>query len=108
MFSANINFIFVFLIIASAVFYFYFKTRQFRTRQVFPIRKKMYASMSGASLGGLLFFFGINQLILFNGLATYVVAALFIILGAYVGIFNYRAFRHYKRFVDEETELNEN
>ena len=108
MFSANVNFICVFLIIASAVFYFYFKTRQFRTRQVFPIRKKMYASMAGASLGGLLLFFGINQLILFNGIATYVIAAIFMILGVYVGIFNYRAFQHYKRFVDEETLLNEN
>jgi hypothetical protein len=108
MFSANINFIFVFLIIASAVFYFYFKTRQFRTRQVFPIRKKMYASMAGASLGGLLLFFGINQLILFDGIATYVIAAIFMLLGVYVGIFNYRAFKHYKRFVDEETLLNEN
>ncbi len=86
-----INFIFVFFIIASAVFYFYFKTRQFRTRQVFPIRKKMYASMSGASLGGLLLFFGVNQLVLFDGITTYIIAALFILLGAYVGIFNFRA-----------------
>lgn len=106
--SDTIHFIVVFLIIASAVFYFYFKTRQFRTRFVFPIRKKMYASMAGAALGGLLFFFGINQLILFDGTVTYVVAAIFIALGAYVGMFNYRAFKHYKRFVDEETELNEN
>lgn len=106
--STNIHFIFVFMIIASAVFYFYFKTRQFRTRQIFPIRKKMYASMAGASLGSLLLFFGLNQLILFDGVTTYVIAAIFIILGAYVGIFNYRAFKHYKQFVDEETELNEN
>jgi hypothetical protein len=104
----SINFIFVFLIIASAVFYFYFKTRQFRTRQVFPIRKKMYASMSGASLGGLLLFFGLNQLVLFNGITTYVIAALFIVFGAFVGIYNFRAYKHYRSFVDEETKLNEN
>jgi protein-S-isoprenylcysteine O-methyltransferase Ste14 len=108
MLSANINFIIVFLIIASAVAYFYFKTRQFRTRQVFPIRKKMYASMAGAALGGLLLFFGVNQLVLFDGITTYVISGLFILLGAYVGIFNFRAFKHYKRFVEEETELNEN
>ena len=76
MLSANINFIIVFLIIASAVLYFYFKTRQFRTRQVFPIRKKMYASMAGAALGGLLLFFGVNQLILFDGITTYVICGL--------------------------------
>jgi hypothetical protein len=104
----TINFIFVFLIIASAVFYFYFKTRQFRTRSIFPIRKKMYASMSGASLGGLLLFFGLNQLMLFDGVTTYIIAALFIVFGAYVGIFNYKAYKHYRSFVDEETKLNDN
>ena len=104
----TINFIFVFFIIASAVFYFYFKTRQFRTRSIFPIRKKMYASMSGASLGGLLLFFGLNQLMLFDGITTYIIAALFIVLGAYVGIFNYNAYKHYRSFVDEETKLNDN
>jgi Ca2+/Na+ antiporter len=108
MLSLNLNFFLVFIIVASAVFYFYFKTRQFRTRQVFPIRKKMYASMAGASLGGFLFAFGINQLLLFAGIATYVIAALFILFGAFVLIFNFKAFKHYKRFVDEETELNEN
>ncbi|MBE1554399.1 YtpI family protein [Sporosarcina limicola] len=102
------NFIFVCLIIVSAVFYFYFKTRQFRTSHMFPIRKKMYASMAGYSLGGLLLFFGINQLILFSGLATYVIATIFIVFGAYVLIYNYRTYQHYKRFVAEETELNKN
>lgn len=108
MLSANVNFFLVFLIIACAVFYFYFKTRQFRTRQVFPIRKKMYASMAGASLGGLSLFYGINQLILFDGIITYIIVAVFIAVGAYVGIFNYRAYKHYRSFVDEETKLNEN
>ncbi len=108
MLKSNLNFILVFLVVASAVFYFYFKTRQFRTKQVFPIRKKMYASMAGASLGGLLFAFGINQLLLFNGMTTYVIAAVFILLGCFVLVFNFRAVKHYKRFVDEETTLNEN
>ncbi|CAM3153238.1 YtpI family protein [Filibacter tadaridae] len=104
----KLNLIFVFLIIVAAVFYFYFKTRQFRTRHMFPIRKKMYASMSGASLGGLLISFGFNQLVLFNGVTTYIIAAIFILLGAYVLVFNFRAYKHYKHFVDEETDLNAN
>ncbi|WP_342505433.1 YtpI family protein [Sporosarcina sp. FSL K6-2383] len=103
-----LNFILVFLIIASFVFYFYFKTRQFRTKSVFPIRKKMFASMAGSSLGTLLLFFGINQLILFSGIVTYVIAALFIGLGAYVAIFNFKAYKHYLSFVDEENKLNKN
>lgn len=108
MLSLNLNFIFVFLIIACGVFYFYFKFKQVRTRQQFPIRKKMYASISGAALGGLLVSFGINQLILFDGVITYAIAAIFILFGAYVFTFNFRAHKHYKQFVDEEMELNDN
>lgn len=104
----TINFILVFFIIASAVFYFYFKTRQFRTRSLFPIRKKMYASMSGASLGGLLLFFALNQLMLFDGITTYIIATLFVLFGVYIGIFNFKAYKHYRSFVDEEKKLNDN
>lgn len=89
------------------MFYFYFKTRQFRTTYVLPIRKKMYASIAGTFLGALLLFFGLNQLIADNKLATYVVAAIFVLLGLYVITFNYRAYKHYKQFVKEEAELNE-
>lgn len=102
-----LNYILVLFIIISFVFYFYFKTKQFRTTRMLPIRKKMYASMAGSSLGGLLFFFGINQLVLFDKLATYIVAAIFIVLGLYVIVFNYRAYKHYKQFVEEEAKLNE-
>ena len=72
--------------------YFIFTSKLGNSAQahVFPIRKKMYASMAGASLGGLLLFFGLNQLMLFDGITTYIIAALFILLGAYVGIFNYQ------------------
>ncbi|MDN4607301.1 YtpI family protein [Sporosarcina highlanderae] len=104
----TINFFLVFFIVASGVFYFYFKTRQFRTSYVFPIRKKMFASKAGSFLGGLLLFFGINQLILFQGTTTYLVSGLFIVFGAYIIFFNTKATKHYKQFVDEETRLNEN
>ncbi|MGN7409309.1 MULTISPECIES: YtpI family protein [unclassified Sporosarcina] len=102
----TLNFVLVFFIIASAVFYFYFKTRQFRTSQVFPIRKKMFSSKAGMFLGLLLVFFGINQLLLFGGVTTYVISGIFIVLGGYVSIFNWKAVRYYNQFVDEETELN--
>lgn len=104
----TLNFFLVFFIIASGVFYFYFKTRQFRTSQVFPIRKKLFASQAGIYLGTLLFFFGINQLVLLNGSITYVVGALFILFGSYVIMYNFKASKHYKQFIDEETELNTN
>ncbi len=101
-----INFLVVFGIVASGVIYFVFKTRQFRTDRLFPIRKKAYASMAGTALGSLLIFFGINQLLIFDGTITYIVSAIFILFGGYVTIFNFNAQKHYKRFVAEERELN--
>ena len=62
--------------------------------------------MAGASLGGLLLFFGINQIILFDEVVNYIVAAIFIALGLYVLIVNYRGYAHYKKFVVEEAEIN--
>lgn len=102
----TLNFILVFLIIASGVFYFYFKTRQFRTSQVFPIRKKMFAAKAGTFLGFMLVTFGLNQLLIFNGVLTYVVSGVFVLLGGYVSIFNWKAMKHYEQFTDEENELN--
>ncbi|MHA6260663.1 YtpI family protein [Sporosarcina sp. CAU 1771] len=101
------NLFLVFVVIASAVFYFYFKLRQFRTTRVLPIRKKMYASMAGIYLGTLLIFFGLNQFTLDIGITRYIIAAIFIPIGVYVSIFNYRASKHYKQFIEEEARINE-
>lgn len=100
--------VFTFLTIFSVVFYFYFKTKQFRTPYVLPIRKKMFASMASVALGILLISFGLNQIFLFDKWVIYVVSALFIALGLYVSIFNFRAAKHYQKFVIEEAEINEN
>lgn len=99
--------IFVFLTILSLVFYFYFKMRQFRTTYLLPIRKKMFASMASVALGLFLVFFGVNQIIIFNKLVIYIVSALFVALGLYVSIFNFRAAKHYQKFVIEEAKINE-
>lgn len=98
---------FVFLTILSLVFYFYFKMRQFRTTYLLPIRKKMFASMASVALGLFLVFFGLNQFIISDKLVIYIVSALFIALGLYVSIFNFRAAKHYQKFVVEEAEINE-
>jgi len=67
----------------------------------------MYASIAGTFLGGLLLFFGLNQLVSDNETITYIVAAIFILLGVFVIMFNYRAYSHYRQFVEEEAQLNE-
>lgn len=98
---------FAFLSILSIVVYIFFKARQFRTTYLLPIRKKMFASMASVSLGVFLISFGLNQMILFDKLVVYIVATLFILLGLYVSVFNFRAAKHYQKFIVEEAEINE-
>lgn len=97
--------IFIFLIILSIVFYFYYKTKQFRA--TLPIRKKWYSSTASMFLGSFIFFFGINQLTIFQTTVTYIIAGVFIVLGLALMIFNFKAARHYHKFVAEETRLNQ-
>lgn len=63
--------------------------------------------MAGTFLGSLLLSFGLNQLVLLNEFITYIIAAIFILLGLFVIVFNYRAYSHYKQFIEEEARLNE-
>ncbi|KOF11694.1 hypothetical protein AC739_02455 [Planococcus glaciei] len=97
--------VFVGLIIVSFVFYFYYKTKQFRA--VLPIRKKWYAAVAAFSLGSFIFFFGINFLFVYQSLVTYIVSGIFIILGAMMMFSNYKAAKHYHKFVAEEARLNQ-
>ncbi|TWT09374.1 hypothetical protein FQV28_04620 [Planomicrobium sp. CPCC 101079] len=97
-------FLSVLLITFSFVFYFYYKTKQFRTS--LPIRKNWYAAMASMALGSFIVFFGINQLLLFHTVVTYIVAGIFIILGIGLIVYNFKAAKHYRSFLDEETRLN--
>lgn len=97
--------IFFFLIIVSILFYFYYKTKQFRA--TLPIRRKWYASTASIFLGSFVFFFGINQLTIFQSVVTYIISGIFIVLGLALMIYNYKAARHYHKFVAEESRLNE-
>lgn len=99
-----INFILVFLIIVSIVFYLYYKTKQFRTN--LPIHSNWYKSLASTSLGVLVAAFGLNQMLLFQTTVTYIIAALFILLGGALAIYNYKAAKHYRQFLEEERELN--
>ncbi|RLQ91881.1 YtpI family protein [Planomicrobium sp. Y74] len=97
--------IFFFLIIVSILFYFYYKTKQIRS--TLPIRKKWYASTASIFLGSFVFFFGINQLTIFQSTITYIISGIFIILGLAMIIYNFKAAKHYHKFVAEESRLNE-
>ncbi|MGG0656346.1 YtpI family protein [Rummeliibacillus pycnus] len=98
------NIILAFLIIITFVFYFYFKTKQFRTN--LPIRKKWYANRAGVALGILLILFGINQIILYHTVLTYVVCAIMIVFGLFACINYNKRVHHYAQYIAEEEELN--
>lgn len=98
------NLVFVFAIVISFIYYFYFKTRQFRSN--LPIAKKWYKSKAGVALGVFIFIFGLNQAYLFPSTFTFVIVAIFLILGLTVVIDNIKKTRHYGKFVREEYELN--
>ncbi|MFF2755186.1 YtpI family protein [Psychrobacillus sp. NPDC058041] len=99
-----LNGIFILAIVVSFVWYFYFKTKQFRT--TLPIRKKWFSAKASVCLGAFLLFFGLNFLIVFPSSVTYVISALFILLGGYFMYYNYKVFKHYGQFVEEELSLN--
>nr|WP_316047461.1 YtpI family protein [Planococcus glaciei] len=54
-----------------------------------------------------MFFFGINFLFVYQSLVTYIVSGIFIILGAMMMFSNYKAAKHYHKFVAEEARLNQ-
>ncbi|OCA91374.1 hypothetical protein A8F94_05820 [Bacillus sp. FJAT-27225] len=70
----------VFIIIFSLALYVYFKVKYVRSRR--PAERLWLTSKSGIALGTFVMAFGINQLFLFQTTVTYIVAAIFIFLGA--------------------------
>lgn len=100
-----LNLIFTALIIFAAVAYLYFKTKQFRTP--LQVERQYHRSSASASLGAFIMLFGVNQLFLFSGAITYTIAAIFILLGLYVLVHNWKARSHYAGFLEEERRLNE-
>lgn len=71
--------ILVIFIMISLGFYIFYKTKYFRSK--LPVERKWISSKSSISLGSFVTFFGVNQLFLFQSTVTYIVAAVFIILG---------------------------
>ncbi|MBK3493584.1 YtpI family protein [Viridibacillus sp. YIM B01967] len=102
--SNILNVILAILIAITVVFYFYLKTKQFRS--TLPIRKNWYASRSGVALGGLLIFFGINQIIMYHTILTYVISTVLILFGLFTAVNYNKRVRHYGQFVEEEYNLN--
>ncbi|QCR33251.1 YtpI family protein [Lysinibacillus sp. SGAir0095] len=98
------NLIFVFFIVVSFVAYFYYKTKEFRS--TLPIRKKWYKAKAGLALGIFVIVFGINTCIVYPSVVGFLIAAVFILIGAVKAYSSYKRVQHEGQFVKEEYELN--
>lgn len=94
--------ILVFLIIVSFAFYLFYKTKFFRSRR--PAERKWLSAKSSITLGLFVGLFGINQLFLFHTTVTYIVSAVFIIMGALSIINGIKAYKFYLPFARQEEE----
>lgn len=92
----------VILIGLAFLFYLFYKMKQFRSKR--PAERKWHSSKASISLGFFVLLFGINQLFLFKTTTTYVVSAIFIVIGAINIIGGYKLFKYYFPLAAEEAD----
>ncbi len=71
-----------------------------------PIRKKWYKAKAGIALGIFIIAFGVNAVIIHQSMVSYIICALFVIVGIMLVYSNYPRMRHEGKYVQEEFELN--
>ncbi|UII57975.1 YtpI family protein [Cytobacillus spongiae] len=97
--------IFAILIIFSLSFYVFYKVKFFRCNR--PVEKKWISAKSSVALGSFVGLFGLNQLFLYQTTVTYIVAAIFIVLGIANIIGGIRAYKYYLPLaIDEAKQAN--
>ncbi|RSD27709.1 YtpI family protein [Mesobacillus subterraneus] len=72
--------IFVLLIVLSFAFYIFYKIKYVRSKR--PAERKWLSAKSSIALGLFVALFGLNQLFLFDTTVTYIVGAIFLIIGS--------------------------
>ncbi|RLQ97952.1 YtpI family protein [Falsibacillus albus] len=92
----------VVFIVLSLSFYIYYKVKYVRSN--LPMEKKYISGKSSMALGLFIGLFGINQLYLYPTTTTYIVAALFIIMGTLSIWAGYKAYRFYLPHAIKEAE----
>lgn len=94
--------VFAILIVISLMFYLFYKVRFFRTH--LPMEKKWLSAKSSIALGLFVALFGVNQLFMYQTKTTYVVAAIFIIVGTLSILSGFKAYKFYLPLAIEEAE----
>jgi len=94
-------FILVAGIVVMFAFYLFYKTKYIRSNR--QVEKKWLSAKSNIALGLFVCFFGINHLIFISETTvSYIVAAIFVIYGAYFSWTGYKKYKHYLPFAIEE------
>ncbi|WP_338451379.1 YtpI family protein [Niallia oryzisoli] len=94
--------ILVMLIVISLAFYLFYKTKYFRTKV--SAEKQWISAKGSIALGSFIALFGINQLFLFQTTVTYIVAAVFIILGIINVMGGIKAYKYFLPLAIQELQ----
>lgn len=94
--------VFVILIIFAFSFYLFYKVKYYRTRK--PMEKQWLSAKSSIALGIFVFFFGLNQLFLFNSTVSLVVGIIFMLVGIASSWAGYKAYKHYLPYAVQEAK----
>lgn len=92
----------VVLIAISFAFYLFYKIKYVRSKR--PAERKWLSSKSSIALGLFVCLFGINQLFLYHTMITYIVAAIFILIGSLSALSGVKAYKYYRPFAAKEVE----
>ena len=92
----------VVLIVISFAFYLFYKIKYVRCNR--PAEKKWLSSKSSIALGLFVSLFGINQLFLYHTTITYIVAAIFILIGGLSALSGVKAYKYYLPYAAKEAE----
>ncbi|NQD66942.1 hypothetical protein HP456_13585 [Bacillus haikouensis] len=96
-----------FFITLAFTFYIFYKVKQVRSNR--PMEKKWLSAKASMALGLFVALFGVNQLVLFPGTVTYIVGALFILIGLGSCWAGYKLYKHVLPYAEREVkELNGN
>lgn len=92
----------VFVIIVTFTFYVFYKIKYVRSSR--PAEKKWLSAKSSMALGLFVLLFGVNQLFLYHTPLTYIVAAVFILIGGMSAWTGVKAYNYYMPFAVKEAE----
>ncbi|MHC0037373.1 YtpI family protein [Pseudoneobacillus sp. C159] len=85
--------ILVICIVISFVFYLFYKVKFVRSK--LPVERKWISAKSSMALGLFVALFGVNQLFLFQSTTTYIIAAIFILIGGLSTFTGWKAYKHF-------------